>query len=121
MTFTRRPKEESPIYRNMLREALASGDERALAAAEVYGAKVDAFNETGEVSMTRLGYEGPDLSPGADRPNSMKGIFRTQFDAQGERKGFGTPPPEESVGLRGRTTVTPIQWRGKDRLAIDNT
>lgn len=38
-----------------------------------YMDKVDRFNETGEVTVTTLPYEGPDLSPGAARPNVMGG------------------------------------------------
>jgi len=41
-------------------------------AAVAYGDKVEAFRDSGMVSITTLDYEGPDLSPGADRPNSMR-------------------------------------------------
>lgn len=73
MDFTQRTKEESPIYMNMLRDAETDED---LAKAHAYGAKVDAFNESPLVTVTRLPYEGPDLSPGVSRPNSMASIGR---------------------------------------------
>lgn len=121
MTFIMRPKEESPIYRRMLKDAVESGDPEKMERARAYGEKVDAFLATGEATMLRLEYEGPDLSPGADRPNCMKGSIKRGFDSNGERRGFGTPPAEDAGGLRGRTTVSPLSWRGNDRQAMDNT
>jgi hypothetical protein len=67
--FIRRPASESPILQRMLDDATTDED---VAKAMAYGAKVDAFNRTGEVTVTVLEYEGPDLSPGAERENSMK-------------------------------------------------
>jgi len=67
--FVRRPASESPIVQRMLADATTDED---VAKALSYGAKVDEFNRTGEITLTELEYEGPDLSPGADRANSMK-------------------------------------------------
>jgi hypothetical protein len=54
-----------------------------------YAAKVDAFNRGGEVVVTELPYEGPDLSPGADRPNCMRGVknkvTHPMYDSDGNR------------------------------------
>jgi hypothetical protein len=68
-TFIQRSAEDSPIVQRMLAEANGAEDiERALN----YMDKVDAFRDSGMVTLTELPYEGPDLSPGADRGNCMK-------------------------------------------------
>ena len=69
MEFTRRPASESPIVQRMLDDAQTDED---VAKALAYGAKVDEFNRTGVITLTKLDYEGPDLSPGAERENCMR-------------------------------------------------
>lgn len=70
----------------MLSDAETEDD---LAKAMAYAAKVDEFNRTGMVTLSTLEYEGPDLSPGAKRDNSMRGVKRsigqTMYDEDGHR------------------------------------
>lgn len=73
LDFVRRPASESPIIKRMLEDATTA---EQLGKIMEYAAKVDRFNERGVIVSTKLSYEGPDLSPGADRPNSMKGTAR---------------------------------------------
>jgi hypothetical protein len=69
MEFVQRAAEDSPIVKRMLENARGAEEiERVLN----YMDKVDAFRKTGMVTITTLPYEGPDLSPGADRENCMK-------------------------------------------------
>lgn len=62
-----------------------------LGAILAYAKKVDDHNRTGITSHTMLDYEGPDLSPGADRPNSMGDARRKPavrvMDAEGSTGG----------------------------------
>lgn len=86
MEFIRRRADESPIAQRMLQDATNADElEKALD----YMDKVDAFHKTGEVTVTQLEYEGPDLSPGAERENSMKGVSRRKtspiYDSDGNR------------------------------------
>jgi len=69
MEFKQRSRWESPIFLRMLKDADTL---EAEIAAVAYGDKVEAFRDSGMVSITELPYEGPDLSPGAERPNCMK-------------------------------------------------
>lgn len=68
MEFKQRSRWESPIFLRMLQDSKTVADE--IHAME-YGDKVEAFRDSGMVTITELPYEGPDLSPGADRPNCM--------------------------------------------------
>lgn len=100
----------------MLREATTVAD---FEAAFRYGEKVDAFGATGVVTLTELEYEGPDLSAGADRENSMKGGVSKGYSASGSRKGFGTPPPEDA-GFGPNRLPVPRQW-SRSRGEVVNT
>lgn len=86
MAFVRRPASESPIIKRMLEDATTA---EQLDKIMQYGMKVDRFNERGVVVHTSLAYEGPDLSPGGDRPNSMKGTARNVklplYDSDGHK------------------------------------
>lgn len=103
MEFVRRPASESPILSRMLSDAETEDD---LARAMSYAAKVDEFNRTGEVTLTTLEYQGPDLSPGSDRENSMKGVPRRTmvriFDVE----------TGEFVG-RKATVLSPTNYEGE--------
>jgi hypothetical protein len=86
LDFVRRPASESPIVKRMVEDATTAEE---LGKVLAYAAKVDAFHRGGEIVVTELDYEGPDLSPGAVRPNSMKGVRRgvsqPLFDSDGKR------------------------------------
>jgi len=69
MEFVQRSRWESPIFLRMLKDADTLEAELA---AMAYGDKVEAFRDSGMVSITELPYEGPSLAPGADRANCMK-------------------------------------------------
>ncbi len=93
--FKQRSRWESPIFIRMLSEASSPEDEiRAMA----YGDKVEAFRDSGMVSITELPYEGPDLSPGGTegRPNCMK------------RAGKKSQRPTTSIPDSGGRRVVPL-------------
>ena len=86
MEFKQRSRWESPIFLRMLSEADTL---EAEIAAVAYGDKVEAFRDSGMVSITSLEYEGPDLSPGGDRPNCMGGVrgkvHQQMYDGEGKK------------------------------------
>ena len=97
MEFKQRSRWESPIFTRMLSEAETVEDEiRAMA----YGDKVEAFRDSGMVSITTLPYEGPDLAPGADRDNCMK--------RAGKKAQRPTTPIYGTEGKSGGRRVVPL-------------